>query len=218
MGRGKGVVHMKAPRVTASWVVFALVAGLLVAGVAVASAHGGGPNKKVIHACVDDATGVIEIVNPNDHCGAGESPLDWNGRGPRGPRGVPGADGESGFENLSVVTRTSIEDITRNQGPSSNHGLGVGVDCPGDATATGGGGYAFATDTEVGSAPVSYEEAIPLTATYPLEGDSTSDAAETGDEPTGWYAMGLDLLTNQPNGTWNVTVWAVCTDSDDEDG
>jgi hypothetical protein len=89
LATGKEVVLMKPPKLTTSWVVFAIVAGLLVAGVAVASAHGGGPKRQVIHACVDNQTGVIEIINASGHCNAGESPLDWNGK-PQG-RGLRAA-------------------------------------------------------------------------------------------------------------------------------
>lgn len=173
---------MKAPRLTASWVVFALVAGLLVAGMAVASAHGGGPKRKVIHACVDDKTGAIEIINAGGHCGAGESPLDWNGKGPAGQQGPPGPPGESGgFGSTTVVTANA---------PSATIGpAAAGVDCPGSSVATGGGGTSGANNT--------------LVTSVPLEGHtSTGNAnfADPGDTPTGWYAAG----------SYPVTVYAVC--------
>ncbi|HET7235761.1 MAG TPA: hypothetical protein VFK59_04930 [Actinomycetota bacterium] len=182
---------MKAPKLTASWVVFALVAGLLVAGVAVASAHGGGPKRQVIHACVDDQTGAIEIINASGHCGAGESPLDWNGKGPAGSQGPPGPPGETGFANVTVVTATNSNFTVGPNAPNVNGiSVGVGVDCPGDATATGGG-----ASTSVNSNT--------LYSSFPLEGNTSTNnynPAETGDTPTGWYAQG-----SPP-----VTVYAVC--------
>ena len=207
---------MKGPRLTSTGVVLALVSAMLVTGVVVAAAHGGGPNRQVIHACVDNQTGAIEIVNANDHCGAGEDPLDWNGKGPPGPQGPPGPAGESGFANITVVTATSIQNTTREQANLiSELGVGVGVDCPGDSIATGGGGSAIETLEVSGSAaPVNDAIPTPLLATYPLEKDSTSDPAETGDRPTGWYAMGGGGLVNQPSSTQAVTVWAVCADTD----
>ena len=50
--------------------------------VAQLAAHGGGDG--LIHACVNDNSGEIKIVGPDDECKKNWSPLDWN------VRGVPG--------------------------------------------------------------------------------------------------------------------------------
>ncbi|HET7236894.1 MAG TPA: hypothetical protein VFK59_10745, partial [Actinomycetota bacterium] len=211
-------------------VVLAVAATMLVAGVVVAVAHDGRPTKKVIHACVDDQTGAIQIVGGNDHCAAGESPLDWNGKGPRGAQGPPGPAGETGFEHLTVVTASKTVAIAVGSTSESllgvGDGVGVGVDCPGDSIATGGGGSGSANRplTEpVPAGPVTTYP-TPLVATQPLEKDSTTDVAESGDLPTGWFAMVTDFrifvtVEERPQGgpqpqqfTVTVHAWAVCTD------
>lgn len=224
------------PRLSSTATVLTVAAAMVATGVVVAGAHDGRPTKKVIHACVDDRTGAIEIVGANDHCGAGESPLDWNGKGPRGPQGPPGPPGETGFEHLEVVTATrtqvtaagAVEGVQGNGPPT----LGVGVDCPGDSIAVGGGGSGSSNRPQTPPAPAGPGSTfgVPLIATHPLEKHSTTDAAETGDEPTGWFAMlsdGRFFLdpaqgTSVQQRTQTVTVWAVCTDAGltppDEDG
>ncbi|HET7235758.1 MAG TPA: hypothetical protein VFK59_04915 [Actinomycetota bacterium] len=214
---------MKASRYASTGVVIALAAALLATGVVVAGAHGGGPKRQVIHACVDDQTGAIEVVGANDNCGAGESPLDWNGKGPKGAQGPPGPQGESGFVDIQVVTASNLLDVVRSPALQvSEHG--VGVDCPGSTRATGGGGAAGFIGTNGSGAPAVSSFEIPLVATVPLEKNSTDDLAETGDTATGWFAMGTDALNNAPNQLpyVEVTVWAVCVDDGqgppDEDG
>lgn len=53
----------------------------------------------VIRACVDNTTGVIRIVRPNDDCSKRESMIEWNQIGPQGlmgPMGPAGAAGAAG--------------------------------------------------------------------------------------------------------------------------
>ena len=184
----KGVVEMKAPRLTSTGLVVAIATTLLVGGVVVAGAHGGGPTNKVIHACVDDKTGSIWIVDQNSGCGQDGHPLDWNGEGPRGKQGPPGPQGppgDTGFASTTVVTATNS---VASSATTAVTVPWVGVDCPGDSTATGGGGYTSSQNT--------------LVASVPLEANSNTDNfAETGDRPTGWFAAG-----SPP-----ITVYAVCT-------
>ncbi|HET7236892.1 MAG TPA: hypothetical protein VFK59_10735 [Actinomycetota bacterium] len=199
---------MKTPKITSTAAVLALVAAMLATGVVVAGAHGGGPTRGVIHACVDDGTGALVIVGGNDDCGPGASPLDWSGKGPRGAQGAPGPQGESGETNIEVVTASSgvLYDPTTQVDLAD---LGVGVDCPGDAIATGGGGEGTWEPIEMSDGPsLVYEELAPLVATYPLEDDSLTNPAETGDEATGWFAAPGDAF--QGPGAWSVTVWALC--------
>jgi hypothetical protein len=220
-------MRLKAPRFTSTGTVLAIAAVMLVTGVVVAGAHDGRPTRGVIHACVDDATGAIQIVGGNDHCGAGESPLDWNGKGPRGAQGPPGPAGETGFEHLTVVTASKTVQLVSTDASDQRlgvaSGFGVGVDCPGDAFATGGGGAATLTRAITAPNGPASEIPIPLVATFPLERGSTTDPAESGDDPTGWFTMATDaiiVILSQPQGggpapapqTVTVRAWAVCTD------
>jgi hypothetical protein len=75
-------------------VIVALVTVLSVP--AVVGAHGGGPAAGVIHACVNENSGEIKIVDEIEECRNGWVPLDWNQVGPRGPPGPQGSQGEQG--------------------------------------------------------------------------------------------------------------------------
>lgn len=77
-------------------VVLAIVATLVVGVPAVVSAHGGGPTAGLVHACVNDNSGDVKIVRPDDGCKNNWTPLDWNAVGPRGPVGPEGPQGERG--------------------------------------------------------------------------------------------------------------------------
>jgi hypothetical protein len=74
----------------------------------------------------------------------------------------------------------------------------MGVDCPGSGLALGGG--ASTTDTSPGNGWLS---------SVPLEAGSTTDIAETGDDPTGWFARYEDISGGGGGGT--ITVYAICT-------
>jgi hypothetical protein len=63
---------------------------------AVVGAHGGGPAAGVVHACVNENSGEIKIVDEIEECRNGWVPLDWNQVGPRGPPGPEGPQGEQG--------------------------------------------------------------------------------------------------------------------------
>ena len=197
---------MKAPKFTSTGVVVALVAGMLVTGVVVAAAHGGSISRRTIHACVDNQTGAVEIVHAGSSCGQGADPLDWNGKGPRGPAGPPGPQGSDGFATTTVVTRSQQFVASAPGATTLIAVVGLGVDCPGDATATGGGGT-----ITFGS----------LTSSVPLEHDSTVDVAETGDRSTGWWVagtLGFNNVVSIPAGNGQqaptVTVYAVCAATD----
>lgn len=200
---------------------FGLAVGLVVSGVVAAVAHPGGPTRRVIHSCVNDETGEVVIVDRSDTCGAGWSPLDWNGKGPRGtqgprgPEGDPGPEGQqgqrgpqgpsgppgpkgqkgdSGLANVTVVTAVSppiLPDAASLDESSLALQGAVGVDCPGNAIATGGGGWVFAGVTGFQADIPATNTFLFLVATVPLEQNSTANIAEPGDVPTGWFAIGL---------------------------
>jgi hypothetical protein len=89
-----------------------LAAVLLLAPIRVASAQdldgllrvlGGGPSAQAtnddagtIHACVNDKSGAIKIVNAPEDCQQGEHSLSWNISGAQGPAGPEGPAGPSG--------------------------------------------------------------------------------------------------------------------------
>jgi hypothetical protein len=70
----------------------------------------------------------------------------------------------------------------------------IGVDCTGSARAVGGG--VTTTDTAPGS----------LLTSAPTEANSTTDLAEAGDTPTGWFGAYTDI---GPAGE-TLTVFAIC--------
>src|SRR5262249_49727039 len=49
-----------------------------------------------IHACVDDKSGAVRIVNDGDDCRSKEHAVSWNRRGPAGPAGAVGPAGPIG--------------------------------------------------------------------------------------------------------------------------
>ena len=52
-----------------------LCALVLALGAIGAYAHGG--NTALVHSCVQNASGSVRIVGPNDTCRSNETPLDW---------------------------------------------------------------------------------------------------------------------------------------------
>ena len=58
--------------VTAALVLVALLGTLVVTQL---NAHGGG-NTDVVHLCVDDNNGEVEVIGPAGTCSAGSSPID----------------------------------------------------------------------------------------------------------------------------------------------
>src|SRR5687767_15140895 len=86
------------PKVWLKPFLHAMAALVVLSGSAyVASAHGGDPGK--IHSCVNNSSGTIKIVGPNDTCKNNETAVDWDadgGTGATGPAGPTGATGPQG--------------------------------------------------------------------------------------------------------------------------
>jgi hypothetical protein len=79
--------------------------------VTLVGAHPDGPGGEVIHACVNNSSGAINIVGADDDCRANESPLDWNSEGPEGPQGPEGPEGPEGPvgpTNIRVYAETDF--------------------------------------------------------------------------------------------------------------
>jgi hypothetical protein len=80
-----------------------LVVMLSMSGVRYVSAHGG--DVTLIHACVNNRTGAVRIVNAATTCDANkETALDWGLQGPKGDRGDTGDVGPMGPEGLPGKT------------------------------------------------------------------------------------------------------------------
>jgi hypothetical protein len=71
-----------------------LVLALLFVGAATWVSAQGGP--VVYHACVNNSSGTIHMIAPDDSCNNNEQRVEWNSEGPPGPQGPPGADGADG--------------------------------------------------------------------------------------------------------------------------
>jgi hypothetical protein len=74
----------------------ALVLAMAVGGAAVAVATN--DNGEVIHACVNNHSGTVQIVDSPDDCQQNWSPLNWNQQGPAGTDGMDGTDGTNGMD------------------------------------------------------------------------------------------------------------------------
>ena len=99
----------------------------LVGGGAWALAHGGDP--ELVHSCVNDESGAVRIIAPEDECNKKETPLDWGIQGPIGPQGSQGDPGVLGF-----YTRHNLGGAC----PSGYYCPAIAICDQGD-TVTGGG-------------------------------------------------------------------------------
>src|SRR5580704_10984504 len=52
--------------------------------------------QSVIYACVNNATGAVQIVGSTTTCATGSHKIQWNQTGPTGPAGPKGATGATG--------------------------------------------------------------------------------------------------------------------------
>jgi hypothetical protein len=79
----------------------ALVVGLMVAGLLVATAgFVAAQTSTVINGCYDNRTKVLRYLPSGSSCTAKETPISWNQVGPQGPPGPQGAQGETGPQGL----------------------------------------------------------------------------------------------------------------------
>ncbi|MCB8980373.1 MAG: hypothetical protein H6657_23430 [Ardenticatenaceae bacterium] len=129
-------------------VVSSVVSWVLISGIPFAYAHGG--DETLIHSCVKDSNGSIQIVSPDDECGNNEYPLDWN------------SAGSNSTPNLTFYVQTAIEEPGVNPNTSVPAGVATAACEPGDI-ATGGG---FSREAPLGgnSPEYSYPVGNPPTA------------------------------------------------------
>jgi hypothetical protein len=99
--------------------------GVLVATglVTLVSAHPGSPTQGIIHACVNNNSGTIKIIDASTTCGANEIALDWNASG------LPGTPGVSGLETV----KTTLNNVT------TTTDLLATASCPAGKLVLGGG-------------------------------------------------------------------------------
>ncbi len=119
--------------------------------------------------------GATGATGPTGDPGDPGDPGDTGPTGPTGPTGVgePGATGPTGPTGTGGALGPGSVVVERAAVPAGADRFGV--DCPGTGTpALGGGGFSDNQD---------------LQASVPLENDSTTDIAEDGDPPTGWFVI-----------------------------
>lgn len=75
------------------WALVILLTILVMGGAVFVNAQEGDSN--LIHACVNNSSGTIKIVSPNDECANNEIALDWL------PAGTGGSPGVLGYEIVS---------------------------------------------------------------------------------------------------------------------
>lgn len=147
------------------WLVVLNVVLISLMSVTLVSAHGG--NTALIHACVNNTSGEIKIVNPNVNCPNNYRALDWNIQGPTGqqgpigpvgpvgpigpvglmgPQGLPGErglQGEQGPQGLQGIQGpagiSGLEVVTADSGFRTAAAIDVTADCPEGKQVIGGG-------------------------------------------------------------------------------
>jgi hypothetical protein len=72
----------------------ALTAVAVAIGTLLVIGHGG--DSSLIHACVNNSTGLVRIVGPQQRCHITETSRHWGIQGPVGPPGPPGSVGQPG--------------------------------------------------------------------------------------------------------------------------
>ena len=121
----------------------ALVLAMAVGGAAVAVATN--HNGEVIHACVNNHSGTMKIVDSADDCHQNWSPLNWNQQGPDGTDGTDGAPGITGYEQVvqtEMLVDAQVGDF-----------ITAGVACPDGKKVLGGGAQGFILAVVVSSHP-----------------------------------------------------------------
>jgi hypothetical protein len=134
-------------------------------------------------ACVNNNSGTIFMIGPDEECGPNAAKIEWNQVGPPGPQGEQGEQGPPGVSEYEVVWNSCDS-----YNPICN------VFCPGSKLALGGGfGYGkpevhFSTGQVLWSKPIVSEE-------------NSSYAA------IGWSAALTSTTESVP-----LNVWATCAE------
>jgi hypothetical protein len=146
----------------------------------IVSAHGGETSR--IHACFNNHSGEIKIIDADGACQNGFSPLDWDIQGPPGPQGNPG------ISELEVVW---ISELFEGEGT-------IAVNCPEGKKAMGGGADAIGPGSLLSSRPIGPD----ITGLVDT-GEGIIAPNGTSTMPTGWQASGT-------GGVLAITAYAIC--------
>ena len=180
----------------------ALLGGVIVGGLTLASAHGGDATQ--IHACVNPA-GQIRIVLPTDTCKTSEATLDWNVQGIQGVRGIQGTQGIQGIQGIQGEVGPS--------GPAGAQGI-QGV--KGNTGATGATGPSAGSGYQVVTGTTNTAHAITAAFAQCPVGKVVVGGAYTigsGDTISGFFPVNNGISTSAlvtGAGTFNRTVYAFC--------
>jgi hypothetical protein len=93
---------------------------MLVAAATWAWAQGGGV---AYYACVNNSSGTIHMIAPDETCGGNEQLVTWNSEGPQGeqsPQGEQGIQGEQGLQGTQGLQ--GEQGIQGEQGPQGEQG------------------------------------------------------------------------------------------------
>ena len=182
-------------RITGRWLIWGTGALLLAAllgasAVTLISAHGG--DGSLIHACINNRTGLTRIVDASDSCRSQETAVDWNAVGPQGPQGDTGAQGPTGPAGppgpQGGAGLSGYERVSGSFHCSPLFTCGLRVTCPGGKKVLGGG-------VTTGGFNVFSPDVL---ASYPRQ-DSLWTIMVKNHEPF----VGID-----------ITAWAVCAFTD----
>ena len=173
---------MQHGRILLFWIVTACGALLLVvATTTFVLAHGG--DSGLVHSCVNESSGTIKIVEPNETCANNETSLDWNAS--------PGSSRPVSYYK-HVETRTCSTDAECN----SHRGFIISHCDPGDV-AVGGSAYYVYHDIPDNPGRYVHREY----GSFPYPADSSSAA------PTGWQT---EVYFQLPTATTSIV--AICAD------
>src|SRR5262245_34543852 len=83
----------------------------------------------VIHACYNNRSGIMSVIDSAASCRGGETRISWNVQGPPGPPGAkgdpgtpgtPGADGGNGLNGSNGADGVSVQSVMLAPGEDAN--------------------------------------------------------------------------------------------------
>ncbi len=94
------------------WLLLGTMLVLLAGATTVVNAQGG--DATLIHACVNNSSGTVQIVDPDDTCKKNWTAVDWSTQGSPGPEGPQGPKGDKGDQGVSGYQRLSANYLNSN--------------------------------------------------------------------------------------------------------
>jgi hypothetical protein len=174
-------------RTTRLWLLGA-VASIALAGTAYATIPAG---DGVIHGCYAKSGGTLRVIDASvTNCKAGETALNWSQQGVPGPTGEPGPAGPQGEQGKpGAPGGLAGYQVVSSQSERSSFDKFEDVRCPAGKVAVGGGAHLLDAPPEV---------ALDLSSVV-------------GSDGLGWAAGAHEVVPT--DGTWSLTVDAVCVDA-----